>query len=135
MTKLIVVWLVVALNDLDDELHNWFVNMPTPEQTAQRQTYLRKYYHFCANTGTKVFPITLLNLCRYAVWLPQNNIKSGWEGVKNYIGAVSGSVYQLLLVCQAGHCSTFSWLCPLASWTSLGRGDLECGYDGLTLVL
>ena len=50
---------------------------------------MNKYYRFCAHTGLSVLPLTLINFCRYVKWLPLNGIRSGWPGVKNYVGALA----------------------------------------------
>jgi hypothetical protein len=59
-----------------------------PKKRSQARSYLRKYLHFCIDTSVSPFPLTLMMLMRFAVWLPRNGIKSGWKGVKNYTGAV-----------------------------------------------
>eukprot|EP01052_Picozoa_sp_SAG31_P022757 SAG31_NODE_1828_length_7159_cov_58.418980_7_plen_349_part_00 len=59
-----------------------------PKKRSQARSYLRKYLLFCIDTKVSPFPLSLMQLMRFAVWLPRNGIKSGWSGVKNYTGAV-----------------------------------------------
>ena len=80
---------VAVIQSLDDELDAWFRGDPKMAYDKKRNTYINKYLRFCAATDTKIFPISLLTFCRYAKWLPNNNINSGWKGVKNYVGALA----------------------------------------------
>eukprot|EP01052_Picozoa_sp_SAG31_P023299 SAG31_NODE_1913_length_6933_cov_9.849722_2_plen_348_part_00 len=59
-----------------------------PKKRSQARSYLRKYLLFCIDTKVSPFPLTLMQLMRFAVWLPRNGINSGWPGIKNYTGAV-----------------------------------------------
>eukprot|EP01050_Picozoa_sp_SAG11_P017394 SAG11_NODE_2505_length_3274_cov_9.450882_6_plen_197_part_01 len=80
--------LVAATQDIDDTILQWMLVPEDPKKRSQARLYLRKYLHFCIDTAVSPFPLTLMKLMRFAVWLPRNNVKSGWKGVKNYTGAV-----------------------------------------------
>ena len=78
---------IAELQELDRELNEWFRGPPSA--SSKHNTYMNKYFKFCAVTGVPVLPLSLITFCRYAKWLPENNINSGWPGVKSYIGALA----------------------------------------------
>ena len=78
---------IAELQELDRELNEWFRGPPSA--SSKHSTYMNKYFKFCAVTGVPVLPLSLITFCRYAKWLPENNINSGWPGVKSYIGALA----------------------------------------------
>ena len=75
--------------ELDGIILQWF-NKPTDnKKRSQAKSYVKKYFEFCAASHVTPLPLTLLQLMRFATWLPRHgNINSGWKGVKNYTGAV-----------------------------------------------
>ena len=78
---------IAELQELDRELNEWFRGPPSA--SSKHNTYMNKYFKFCAVTGVPVLPLSLITFCRYAKWLPENNINSGWPDVKSYIGALA----------------------------------------------
>ena len=100
---------IAELQELDRELNEWFRGPPSA--SSKHNTYMNKYFKFCAVTGVPVLPLSLITFCRYAKWLPENNINSGWPGVKSYIGALAqfniSMAAQILeqRTLRYGHCS------------------------------
>ena len=74
--------------ELDDTLLRWFSRPSDQKKRRQAATYIKKYFTFCVDSAVTPLPLTLVQLMRFAIWLPQNGINSGWKGVKNYTGAV-----------------------------------------------
>ena len=53
----------------------------------KNKSLLKKFWTFCIDTQVDFFPLSLMQLMRYAVWLPQNGIGS-WDSATNYINAI-----------------------------------------------
>ena len=53
----------------------------------KNKSLLKKFWTFCIDTNVDFFPLSLMQLMRYAVWLPHNDIGS-WDSATNYINAI-----------------------------------------------
>ena len=73
---------------LDVELAAWLAGPSDVDKRAKTKSLLKKYFTFCVDTNVAVFPLTIVKLMRYVIWLPQHGIHTGWNVVNNYTGAV-----------------------------------------------
>ena len=74
---------------LDDTILGFMTDEPKNISKGQkRRSLLKKYWTFCLESQqVDIFPLTFINMCRYAFWLPRNNIGS-WESATKYINAI-----------------------------------------------
>ena len=73
---------------LDVELAAWLAGPSDVDKRAKTKSLLKKYFTFCVDTNAAVFPLTIVTLMRYVIWLPQHGIHAGWNVVNNYTGAI-----------------------------------------------
>ena len=57
------------------------------KQQIKNKSLLKKYFTFCIDTKVDFFPLTFVQMCRYVIWLPQNNV-GPWESVTKYTNAI-----------------------------------------------
>ena len=63
---------------LDNTILGFMTDEPKDISKGQkRRSLLKKYWTFCLESQqVDIFPLTFINMCRYAFWLPRNNIGS-----------------------------------------------------------
>lgn len=62
---------------------------PTPEAASKLRSQRVKYILFAQETGAwPICPTKPANIFRYALWLPDHGIRSGWKGVMAYVTAI-----------------------------------------------
>lgn len=79
----------VVCSDLDSRVLTMIFGKPTPEAASKLKSQRVKYILFAQETGAlPVVPTKPANIFRYALWLPDHGIRSGWKGVMAYVTAI-----------------------------------------------
>ena len=81
--------MLAASQELDDIILSFMLDASDDVSKQQKsKSLLKKYWTFCLDTQvTKIFPLTFIQMCRYTIWLSQNNIGS-WESGQTYLNAI-----------------------------------------------
>ena len=69
-------------------LASWLAGPSDVDKRSKFRSLLKKYFTFCVDTNVPVFPLTLVQLMCYVIWLPKHDILGGWSVVTNYTGAI-----------------------------------------------
>jgi hypothetical protein len=62
-------------------------NSKDGNKLSKQKSLLKKYWTFCLETQVDFFPLSFMQMGRYAIWLSQNDIGS-WDSATNYINAI-----------------------------------------------
>ena len=73
---------------LDIIMKSWLQgNSKDGNKLSKQKSLLKKYWTFCLETQVDFFPLSFMQMGRYAIWLSQNDIGS-WDSATNYINAI-----------------------------------------------